>query len=98
MPLSPEEQAAVEAEAQKMREKAVTSVVNAEPAQGWAGEFIDMEISGLVVDHGMGEDFVAGTVTLSRESALAAMYSLGKSLGSPGATAEFLAEQFGWEG
>lgn len=79
-------------------EKAAAAVVKAESAQGWEGQFIDMEISGLVVEHGMGEEFVAGIVTLSRESALAAMHAMGAAMGESGATAEFLAEQFGWEG
>jgi hypothetical protein len=64
--------------------------------EGWSGRYVEMEVSGLAVDMGMGEQFVSGSVVLSRESALAAMWSLGKSLGEPDQTEKFLASVFGW--
>jgi len=81
--VSPEEQFAqrVEAARPATEARAKGGYIGADSIVGFEGEFATVEVAGLKIDIGMGEQFVSGEVVLSKESVGYAIWALAKSIG-----------------
>lgn len=55
--------------------------IGADSIMGFEGEFATVEVAGVRVDMGMGEQFVSGEIVMSRESVGYAIWALAKSIG-----------------
>ena len=64
--------------------------------RGFEGQFVCFEATAAFRE-GMNTTFADGEITLSRETALNLMRSLGASLGEREKTEEFLSSVFGWD-
>lgn len=64
----------------------------------WRGEYVSLELMGVVVDDGFDRTFVSGDVTLDRARTLGLIRALGTGLGKPEETEAFLQSTFDWQG
>jgi hypothetical protein len=55
--------------------------IGADSIMGFEGEFATVEVNGVRVDIGMGEQIVSGEIVMSRESIGYAIWALAKSIG-----------------
>jgi hypothetical protein len=75
---------------------AATPFFHATAIRGFEGQFVCFEATAAFRE-GMNTTFADGEITLSRETVLNLMRSLGTSLGERETTERFLGETFGWE-